>query len=385
MIDLEPKLAERLTRERVRVEIPDADTVLLRRVPTDRRYFSKTATNLLVKRSHAGVPCLVCVDQDLEYLGDNRLLVDAFAAAGRQQGWRVLRLSGAAGSEPSAAVARALAALGFAGNEPAFPAAPPAAERPAESGLLAACATDLTRRARAGEGDPTVGRGEELDELVAAMAERNGRLPIVVGGAGAGKTNLLAALARRLLELRPRARLVAVDTGVLFAGSLFEADRENALMALLAEAEREPGTILAFERLERIVGATTHGAFLLAQTLDEGRALVGTASRPGCVQLAASTLASRLVFVELAVGGPVHARAVLAALAPHLARHHGVAIGDALLDEVTRRAAELPGELPGSAVALLDAAAARAAVAGAGEVELVHLHLAAARLAEHDS
>jgi ATP-dependent Clp protease ATP-binding subunit ClpA len=384
-LELDRRLAERLARERVRVEVPDADTVLLRRVPTAPRRFNKAATNLLVKRAHPGVPCLVCVDQDLDYLGSDRLLADAFSAAGRQHGWRVLRLSGAAGAEPSAAVERALAALGFGGVEPSFPAPTSVAARDAEPGLLAACAVDLTARARAGSGDPTVGRDEELAALAAALAERGGRLPVVLGGPGAGKTNLLAALARRLVEPRPRARLLAVDAGVLFSGSLFEADRENALTALLAEAAREPDAILAVERIERLLAATTHGAFQLTRALDDGRALVGTAPREARARLAASPLGGRLVLVELPESGAVHARAVLAALAPRLAAHHAVTIDEALYDAAIARAGELAGELPGTAVALLDAAAARAAVAGAGAVEIAHLHLAAARLAAREA
>ncbi len=382
-IELARTVVERLERERVRIEIPDADTVMLRRVPTNGRFFSKPTTNLLVKRAHVGVPCLVCVDQDLDYLGADRLLADAFAAAAKQQGWRVLRLSSAAGAEPAAAVERALGALGFAGGEPVFPTAPPAVEpQRAERGLLGACAIDLTRRAVADEGDPTVGRSEELDQLLAAVAEREGRLPVILGGHGAGKTNLLGALARRLLELRPGAHLHAVDSGLLFAGSLFEADRENALTALLAEAALQPGAIVAFERLEHLLGATVHGTFQLERALDEGRALVGTAGRTARQRLAASPLASRLLLVELPEGGAAHARAVLAALRVRLASHHRVEIGEELLDEIVRRSAELAGELPGSSVALLDAAAARAAVAGAPALDLFHVHLAAARLAE---
>jgi ATP-dependent Clp protease ATP-binding subunit ClpA len=116
--------------------------------------------------------------------------------------------------------------------------------------------------------------------------------------------------------------------------------------------------------------------FLLGETLDRGLAAVGTAW-PACRPLLDHpALSGRLRWLELHEAGAGHTRAVLAAWRGRVAAHHGVDISEALLAPVLERSTELAGRLPGKALALLDAAAARAAVASAREVELVHLYLA---------
>ena len=81
MVGLEPGLKAQLNHFKVRIDSPDEDTLLLRNVPADGRCFSKARTSVLVKRPRAGLPFLVCVDEDLEYMGSDRELARAFAAA----------------------------------------------------------------------------------------------------------------------------------------------------------------------------------------------------------------------------------------------------------------------------------------------------------------
>jgi hypothetical protein len=66
MAALEARLKARLKQLKVRVDTPDEDTLLLRNVPADCRSFSKPQTSVLVKRPRAGLPFLVCVDEDLK-------------------------------------------------------------------------------------------------------------------------------------------------------------------------------------------------------------------------------------------------------------------------------------------------------------------------------
>jgi hypothetical protein len=75
---LNPQLEAKLRRMRLRAEFTDADTLKLRSVPASD-VFSKERTNLLIKRSVGAMPSVVCVDDDLEYTGKDRLLSQAFA------------------------------------------------------------------------------------------------------------------------------------------------------------------------------------------------------------------------------------------------------------------------------------------------------------------
>ncbi len=67
MAGLEPGLKGRPTQLRVRTNNPDDDTLLLHNIPADARSFNKPQISVLVKRPRAGLPFLVCVDEDLEY------------------------------------------------------------------------------------------------------------------------------------------------------------------------------------------------------------------------------------------------------------------------------------------------------------------------------
>src|ERR1017187_5069049 len=92
--NLDPALETKLKKLRLRLELVDHDTLILKNVPANSDHFNKTRTNLLIKRSTENMPCVVCVDEDLEYTGGDQALTSAFAASSTQQGWRVLTMGG---------------------------------------------------------------------------------------------------------------------------------------------------------------------------------------------------------------------------------------------------------------------------------------------------
>lgn len=376
MIELEPALIRRLKRLRVQIEEPDPDMVVLRDVPADRRCFSKARTNLLVRRTRPGMPCLVGVDEDLEYLGEDSGLIRLFASARRQQGWRVFFLSG----EPwPGVVEQALGLLGFGASESAWQ---PGAEGREKGGLLGAFAVDLSRLVREGEAPPSVGRTDQIERVCASLMGWHGRLPLIVGESGVGKTNLLHAVARRLAESQSEMRLVLVNLGVLMAGALLESERENLVLTLLKEAAAAPHTLLALENLEQAVVNVPHGRFLLVQALEQGLGIAGT-TLPGFLeQIVVAPLARRLDVIELGELDPGLAAEALEALREQIGSRHQVLITAAMAKAALERALPLAGFLPDKALALLDAAAARAALGGASEVELYHIYLAGADFRE---
>ncbi len=376
MLELERVLADRLKRLRVQVSAAEPEGLLLRRVPTHRSYYNKPHTNILVTRPREGAPFLACVDEDLEYTGADAALTRAFAAAPRRQGWRVLYLGGDS-ADAGTAIGSTLSLLGFDGEEPSIGSITSGQPRP--SGMLAAFATDASRAAREGTAEPCVGREDELERLLAAVFQWRPRLPVVVGEPGVGKTNLLFGAARKLFERRPEAELRIVDMGVLFAGTLSGACRDNLLGSLLEEAA-QPGRVVALERSELALSEAPHGAFLLAGALDKGARLIATTLPDFFASFEKPPLAGRVQAIELADPCPERVAHVLAALKERIARHHGVTIDEPLLSPTVVVAGALAGRFPGKAVALLDAAAARCALAGASELDLYHVHLAASSL-----
>lgn len=366
---LHAELADRLRRAAVAIESPDEDTTLLREVPTHRAFFTKPVTNVLIRRPRRGLPFLVCVDDDLDYVGGDPALVRAFATGPRRQGWRVLYPAGARGEDVGQVVDQALALLGAEGEAPRAPSGGRERDEVEGAGLLAALGDRLSERIAAQRSEPTLARGEELHEVLACLVQWKRRLPVVAGAAGAGKTNLLLGLARELARRQPPAELVAVDLGVLFSGTLFESEREELLRRLLEEAASE-GVVLALERLELALVEAPHGRMLLEAAVARGARIVGTSRAESAAKLGAPFHA-----VPLAELGRAATTRILEELAAGIAAHHGVAIDGAVLARTVERAAGLPGALPGKAVALLDGAAARAALMGEREVGEMHLYL----------
>jgi len=94
---------------------------------------------------------------------------------------------------------------------------------------LEAFATDLTEQAAAGELDPMIGRGTELERTIHILARRRKNNPIFVGETGVGKTALAEGMALRIHEGRvpadlENAEIFSLDLGALLAGTRYRGD-----------------------------------------------------------------------------------------------------------------------------------------------------------------
>jgi len=371
--NLDPALEAKLKRLRLRLEMADQDTLVLKNVPANHSNFSKARTNLLIKRSTEGMPCVVCVDDDLEYAGTDPSLARAFAAGPLQQGWRVLTFAGCLHGDLTAALEYALHFLG-ADEEPEGATVAPAATG---KGLLAAWAENLTDAVAGGRMGPTLCRDEQVEQVAAGMLRWQGRLMLILGAAGTGKTNLLHGAAS-LLAGHQR-KVLVVNTGTLMAGTLFESEREAVLMTLLREAG-DSGAVLALEQAEWAVIGVPRGPVLLREALDRGARLMATTSMDHCRRFEIHPLASRLEVVQLSELCAGDTCRVLEALRPAIITHHGVRIDAEVEHAVVERSLSMEGLLPGKAVGLLDAAAAYASLSRSPAVTLMDVYLAAARM-----
>jgi ATP-dependent Clp protease ATP-binding subunit ClpA len=374
---LEAALEAKLKRLHLRLELAGQGTLVLKNVPADHRSFSKARTNLLIKRPTESLPCVVCVDEDLEYTGTDPALAGAFAAGPTQQGWRVLTFGGCLHRDLTAALEYALSFLvaDKIDDEPGKTSA--AAAAAPSKGLLAAWAENLTDAVAGGQTGPTLCRDEEMEQVTACTLRWLGHLALILGEAGTGKTNLLHGAAS-LLARRGR-KVLAVNTGAIMAGTLFESEREALLMSLLREA-RDSGAVLALEQAEWAVIGVPRGLVLLRESLDRGVRLMATSSADHVCRFAIHPLASRLEIVQLGELCAGDTCRVLETLRPSIATHHGVQIDAEVEHAVVERALPMEGSLPGKAVGLLDAAAARASLTGNVAVSLIDVYLAACRM-----
>jgi len=370
---LEPALEAKLKRLRLRLEPADQDTLVLKNVPASPRHFNKTSTNLLVKRPDADMPCVVCVDEDLEYTGADRLLASAFAAGLTQQGWRVLTFGGCLQADLTAALEYALGILETDG-ESARALATPAVPR---KGLLATWAESLSDAAATAGAGLTLHRDEEMEQVAGCVLSWHGRLALILGEAGTGKTNLLRGVAKMLA--RRNIHVLSVNMGAIMAGTLFESARDALLMSLLQEA-RESGAVLALEQAEWAMMGVPRGPVLLREAMDRGVRLIATTTPEQAPRFLLYPLESGVEVVQLDELCPGDARHVLEALRACMADHHGVRIDAEIERAAVERSVSMKGSLPGKAVGLLDAAAARASLAESTAVSEVDLYLAASRM-----
>jgi ATP-dependent Clp protease ATP-binding subunit ClpA len=372
--NLAPALAAKLKRMRLRLELPDQDTLAVKRVPANQSCFNKSRTNLLIKRSTEGMPCVVCVDEDLEYLGTDQALTQAFASGPTQQGWRILSFGGSLRDDLAAALEYALDILD---PEEDTERESVASAAPGKKRLLEVWSDNLTRRIAGNRTVSTFYRDEEMEQVAACTLSWEGRLPLIIGDAGTGKTNLLYGVAR-LLAHRGR-EVLAVNMGAVMSGTLFESEREALLRTLLREAY-ELNVVLAMEQAEWALLGVPRSLVLLREALDHGVRMIATSEPEHACRFTAHPLGSRLEAVQLKELCASDARRILEELRPSIAAHHRVDITAEVEHAAVERALAMEGLLPGKAVRLLDAAAARASLVQSSAVTLTDIYLAAARM-----
>ena len=168
------------------------------------------------------------------------------------------------------------------------PGAEGAGERKEVAGTLRYC-TDLTNQAAAGEFDPCIGRDKEIQQVIQILLRRRKNSPVLVGGAGVGKTAIVEGFTQAVVENRvPKAlkgvRVVELDMGSLVAGAKYKGEFEERFKSLVSDVVKSGGRIILFvDEVHTLVGAGGTGGGM------DGANLVKPAMARGQIRLVGAT------------------------------------------------------------------------------------------------
>jgi ATP-dependent Clp protease ATP-binding subunit ClpA len=266
------------------------------------------------------------------------------------------------------------AKTGVPGDGESGPTDEDAEETPADP--LAAFAVNLNERARAGEIDPLIGRGPQIERALHVLARRRKNNPLFVGDAGVGKTAIVEGLARRIeLGEAPAAlagaTIYALDMGAMVAGTRYRGDFEERFKAVLRALAEKKDAIVFIDELHTIVGAgaASGGAMdasnLIKPALANGKLrCIGTTTHKEYRSYIEKdrALARRFQAIEVEEPSIEETIKVLTGLRARYEEFHGVDYTDKSL----RAAAELSSRylndrrLPDKAIDLMDEAGAAA-------------------------
>ncbi|MSQ14171.1 MAG: AAA family ATPase [Dehalococcoidia bacterium] len=234
---------------------------------------------------------------------------------------------------------------------------------------------DLTALARQGKLDPVIGRTEEVRRVIQTLSRRTKNNPVLLGGAGVGKTAIAEGLAQQIVagdvpDALKNRRVLALDMGSMVAGAKFRGEFEERLKAVMDEVKAAQGEIILFiDELHQVVGAGgAEGAIdastMMKPALARGEIQVLGATTPDEYRRHIekdAALERRFNPIWIEEPDEETAVAMLRALRPKYEAHHKVQIDDSALVAAVRLSSRyITGRLlPDKAVDLIDEAAAK--------------------------
>jgi len=235
--------------------------------------------------------------------------------------------------------------------------------------------TDLTDLANRGDLDPIVGRDTEVSRVMQTLIRRTKNNPVLIGGAGVGKTAMAEGLSQRIVsgdvpnELKGK-RVLALDMGSLVAGSKFRGEFEERLKSVMDEVAESQGEIILFiDEIHMVVGAgasegSVDASNMMKPALARGELqCLGATTETEYRRFIESDAALERRFQPVLVEEPDLESSIqmLKALRPKYEAHHKLKIQDAALEAAASLSQRyITGRLlPDKAVDLIDEAASK--------------------------
>ena len=146
------------------------------------------------------------------------------------------------------------------------------AEGKSVAGTLRYC-EDLTNQAAAGKFDPVIGRDTEIQQVIQILLRRRKNSPVLVGGAGVGKSAIVEGFAQAIIDGKvPKVlngvKVMALDMGSLVAGAKYKGEFEERFKSLVSDVVKSGGKIILFvDEIHTLSGAGNTGGGMDAANL----------------------------------------------------------------------------------------------------------------------
>jgi len=249
----------------------------------------------------------------------------------------------------------------------------PRSDENEEGGYIEKYTRNLTALAESGRLDPVIGRDEEIRLTIQILCRRIKNNPILLGDPGVGKTAVVEGLAQHIASkcvpdnLRD-APILALDMGLLIAGTKFRGEFEERLRGLMAELAAIPRAILFIDEIHTLIGAGKGEG-----SMDAANLLKPALSRGELTCIGATTFAEyrkhfekdealmrRFQKVEIPEPTLEETLTILRGLEEKYESHHGVVIQDQALQAAVTLSKRYVTErfLPDKAIDLIDQTAA---------------------------
>merc|ERR1712187_301711 len=111
-----------------------------------------------------------------------------------------------------------------------------------------------------GKLDPVVGRAKEIERVIQILGRRTKNNPVLIGEPGVGKTAVAEGLAQRISnrdipDTLEDKRVVALDIGLLIAGTKYRGEFEERLKKIMDEVKTSENIILVIDEVHTLIGA----------------------------------------------------------------------------------------------------------------------------------
>lgn len=234
--------------------------------------------------------------------------------------------------------------------------------------------TDLTAKAIDGVLDPVVGRAKEIERVIQILGRRTKNNPVLIGEPGVGKTAIAEGLAQRIVnrdipDTLEDKKVIALDIGLLIAGTKYRGEFEERLKRIMDEVRVEASIILVIDEVHTLIGAgAAEGAIdaanILKPALSRGELqCIGATTLEEYRQHIEKDAALERRFQPVMVGEPSvdETIEILYGLRERYEKHHKLTIADEALVAAAKLADQYIADrfLPDKAIDLIDEAGSR--------------------------